>query len=225
MPHPLDRPVWSALTGLQSHLSEGGPLARRFRPDVNIFACVGEDTPEALAAMTELVGEDERILLMQKPEPRWDSGLKPILEDPAFQMKLETLPERPKTDDILTLGEDDVPEMIALAHLTRPGPFLPKTHTMGQFYGIRIDGRLAAMAGQRHRFEGYCEVSGVCTHPDFQGRGLASLLSAHLTHVVADRGETPILHGYAGNHTAIRLYEKLGYKHRADFYVALLARA
>lgn len=223
--NPLDRPVWSALTGLQSDLSEGGPLARRFRTDINIFAATAVDDEASLAALTDLVGEGERILLMQKPEPKWDSGLKSTLEEAAFQMVLDTLPERPNSPDILTMTEADVTEMIALAHLTRPGPFLPKTHTMGQFYGIRIEGRLAAMVGQRHRFEGYCEVSGVCTHPDFQGRGLARLLSAHVTHVVADRGETPILHGHAGNHTAIRLYKKLGYKHRADFNIALLERA
>lgn len=224
MVNPLDRPVWSALTGLQSDMAEGRTLARRFRPDINIFAAVGEDTPESLVALSDLVRRNERILLMQKPEPQWDDRLKPLIEDPAFQMVLDALPEKPDSDDILPLTHTDVPDMLALAHLAKPGPFLPLTHTMGQFYGIRIDGRLAAMAGQRHRFSDYCEISGVCTHPDFRGRGLARRLSAHVTHVVTERGETPILHGYAGNAAAIQLYKSLGYKHRADFRATLLER-
>lgn len=225
MENPLDRPVWSALNGLQSDLSEGGRLARRYKPDVNLFACVGADTPQSLEALSGLVGEGEQIILLQKPEPLWDGQLKPKLISQGFQMVAGTLPPRPDDLDIHSLSDADVSEMIALAHLTEPGPFLPKTHTMGQFYGIRLDGRLAAMAGQRFRFEGYCEVSGVCTHPDFRGRGLANRLSAHLTHVIADRGETPFLHGWLTNEAAIRVYERLGYKRRTIFNIAVLERA
>jgi predicted GNAT family acetyltransferase len=115
--------------------------------------------------------------------------------------------------------------MLALAQLTQPGPFLARTHVMGMFRGIRIDGRLAAMAGERMRVPGYTELSGVCTHPDFRGRGLARRLSAIVCAGIDARGETPFLHAWKDNHAAIALYEQLGFRLRAEVNVAVLERA
>jgi predicted GNAT family acetyltransferase len=126
--------------------------------------------------------------------------------------------------DIRMLTNDDAPEMLALATLTEPGPFLERTHTMGTFLGIRIEGRLAAMAGERMRFPGYTEVSGVCTHPDFRGRGLARYLSAAVVARVEARGDRAFLHAWKTNHVAIALYEGLGFKVRAEVNVAVLKR-
>jgi predicted GNAT family acetyltransferase len=105
-------------------------------------------------------------------------------------------------DDILALHDEDADEMLVLATLTEPGPFLRQTHRMGNFFGIRVDGRLAAMAGERFRFAGYTEVSGVCTHPDFRGHGFAGRLSRHVAAAIAARGPrsgwtTPV--GQAGS--------------------------
>src|ERR1700741_4589350 len=111
---------------------------------------------------------------------------------------------------MLPLGDADASEMLALALLTEPGPFLRRTHTMGAFLGLRIDGRLAAMAGERMRFPGYTEVSGVCTHPDFRGRGLARRLSAAVLTAIEARGEQAFLHAWKTNLAAITLYESLG---------------
>jgi predicted GNAT family acetyltransferase len=90
--------------------------------------------------------------------------------------------------------------------------------------GLRIEGRLAAMAGQRMRFPGHVEVSGVCTHPDFRGRGLARRLSAAVTADLQRRGEQPFLHAWATNTAAIALYESLGFVTRAPVNVAMLRR-
>jgi predicted GNAT family acetyltransferase len=128
-------------------------------------------------------------------------------------------------DDIGTLGDADAPEMLALAQLTRPGPFLARTHVMGTFRGLRIGGRLAAMAGERMRMPGCTELSGVCTHPDFRGRGLARRLSAIVCAGIEARGETPFLHAWKDNHPAIALYERLGFRLRAEVNVAVLERA
>ena len=125
-------------------------------------------------------------------------------------------------NDIVVLGDDDAPEMLALAQLTEPGPFLPRTHTMGRFVGVRINGRLAAMAGERLRFPGFTEVSGVCTHPDFRGKGLARRLSSAVANAIQQRGDRPFLHAWTSNHTAIALYESLGFEFRTAVHIAVL---
>jgi predicted GNAT family acetyltransferase len=126
--------------------------------------------------------------------------------------------------DLLPLGDADAAEMLALATLTEPGPFLPRTHTMGRFIGVRVDGRLVAMAGERMRFPGHTEISGVCTHPDFRGRGLARRLSCAAAAAVQARGERPFLHAWSTNRAAIALYESLGFEVRTAVHVAVLAR-
>jgi predicted GNAT family acetyltransferase len=96
---------------------------------------------------------------------------------------------------------------------------------MGEFWGIRIDGRLASMAGERMRPPGHTEVSGVCTHPDFRGRGLARRLSAYVTARILARGERPFLHAWKTNEAAIGLYERLGYAVTDEVHVAFIRRA
>jgi len=128
-------------------------------------------------------------------------------------------------DGIVPLGDADAPEMLALAHLTEPGPFLERTHAMGRFLGVRIDGRLAAMAGERMRLPGYTEVSGVCTHPEFRGRGLARRLSAAVAAAIEARGDRAFLHAWRSNAAAIALYESLGFELRSEVNVAVLERS
>jgi predicted GNAT family acetyltransferase len=106
--------------------------------------------------------------------------------------------------------------------LTKPGPFTLRAHALGEFFGVKIDGRLVAMAGERMKTAGFTEVSGVCTHPDFQGRGLGKLLSIFVTHRVLDRGETPFLHAFATNNAAIKLYESIGFELRTMMNVAMI---
>lgn len=127
-------------------------------------------------------------------------------------------------EDIVPLTDADAPQMLALAKLTEPGPFLTRTHAMGRFLGVRIDGRLAAMAGERMRFPGYTEVSGVCTHPDFRGRGLARRLSAAVAKNIERRDQRPFLHAWRSNTAAIALYEALGFELRTEVNVSVLTR-
>jgi len=223
---PLDRPVWSSLNTWHSASSIGDDLARRFAPEVNLFASARDDTPQALAALAALVGAGERIFVLQVPQIVVPPGLVADKEAKGVQMiATRSTPAAQGPEDFLELTDADAPDMLALARLTEPGPFLARTHTMGRFIGIRIGGRLAAMAGERFRFPGYTEVSGVCTHPDFRGRGLARRLSTAVSAGIAARGEQPILHAWKTNYAAIALYESLGFELRTEVNVAVLERA
>jgi predicted GNAT family acetyltransferase len=223
--HGLDRPVWESLTTHHAHLAEGGALARRFVRDVNVFASPRDDSPEALVALAELVRPGESVYVLQAAPIVVPPGLAPLREAKGVQLLAS-----PGTsfecahNEIVPLGATDAAEMLALAKLTEPGPFLPRTHVMGSFLGIRVSGRLAAMAGERMRFPGYTEVSGVCTHPDFRGRGFARRLSAAVAERIQARGEQPFLHAWKSNHAAISLYESLGFVLRTEVDVAELRR-
>ena len=220
----LDRPVWASLAHAP-HLAEGGDLAKRFRRDINLFAAGRDDSPACLDALREMVLDGESIMVLQVPPISVPAGLMIVRESAGVQM-LATQPmaAQPGDASIIELGETDAPEMLALAQLTEPGPFLPRTHTMGRFIGIRIGGRLAAMAGERMRFPGFTEVSGVCAHPDFRGLGMARRLSSVVAQAIQRRGEQPFLHSWTSNHAAIRLYERLGFKIRTAVHVAVLTR-
>jgi predicted GNAT family acetyltransferase len=225
MADPLDRPVWASLTTRHAHLAEGEGPARRYRPSVSVFVAGADDSPATLAAMAALAEPGETVFVVQA-EPGPDlPGLAPVLRRPAVQMVFAgKLAEPVDEPEIVELGEADAPEMLALATLTEPGPFRIDTRLMGRFVGLRRDGRLAAMAGERLRPSGHTELSGVCTHPDFRGQGLGTLLSAHVTRKMIERGEVPILHAWRDNHGAIALYEKLGYRVRREMAVAAFER-
>lgn len=222
--HPLDRPVWASLTTHHASLSEGNKLARRFARDVNLFGSPCDDTPEALAALAALVQPGETVFLVQVPKIVIPPGLVEVKAGEIVQMVATRSMMPDTTGDILVLTDEDAPEMLELATLTEPGPFLARTHTMGTFLGIRIGGRLVAMAGERLRFPGYTEVSGVCTHPEFRGRGLARRLSAAIAASIQARGDQAFLHAWKANHSAISLYEGLGFKLRTEVNAVMLKR-
>src|SRR6202048_3384142 len=223
--HPLDRPVWASLITNHASLSEGNALAKRFARDVNLFASAGDDTPAALAALAALVEPEESVFLLQVPDILIPPGLVEVRVGKGVQMvATRSMTVESTRSDIVMLGHDDAPEMLALAELTEPGPFLARTHTMGTFLGIRVGGRLAAMAGERMRFPGYTEVSGVCTHPEFRGRGLGRRLFAAISARIQARGDQAFLHAWKANHSAISLYEGLGFKLRTEVNVSVLRR-
>ncbi len=218
----LDRPVWASLTTFHRALSEGDARARRFLRDVNLFASARDDGEEAQAGLADLVRPGEHVYLLQVPAITVPPGLRAARTAKGVQM-VAARPLAAEADgEIELLTDADAPEMLALATLTEPGPFLPRTHAMGRFLGIRRGGRLAAMAGERMRFPGFTEVSGVCTHPEFRGKGLARRLSAAVTAAIQARGEIAFLHAWASNVPAIALYRTLGFELRAEVNVAVL---
>jgi ribosomal protein S18 acetylase RimI-like enzyme len=224
MSHILDRPAWAALNGPQAALGEGGPLARRFDPTIVPFAASRDAAPESLAALAALAKPCEEMVFIEANPLALPPDHETVVAAPGVQMILKAAPVPVADARIETLTMADAAEMLALATLTRPGPFTLRAQALGDFHGIRIDGRLAAMAGERMKQDGYAEVSGVCSHPDFRGRGLARLLSIFVTHRILARGETPYLHAWASNTTAIRLYETIGFELRSEMNVAMVRR-
>jgi predicted GNAT family acetyltransferase len=224
--HPLDRPVWSALTGRQSHraLIEGG--ARRFAPGLGLFAALADTSATSLADLGRLIVAHGDVAVVETTEPPPIPGAAVVSRAVCWQMIAETLtPAAPAAFPITPLTEADASEMLALATLTQPGPFLARTHQLGQFVGVRADGRLVAMAGERMRPDGFTEVSGVCTHPDHRGRGYAAGLMRAVAAGIHAHGEVAILHVHASNTGAIELYRTLGFAFRAELIMTTLTRA
>jgi ribosomal protein S18 acetylase RimI-like enzyme len=225
MTHPLDRPAWAALAARHSAFAEGGPLARRYLPSIVPFAAAPDNGAESTRALGQLVRTGENILLLQADAIALADDLQTVTTATGVQMISERRLEYMPDERVQLLTPDDAAEMLELAALTRPGPFTLEAMKLGEFWGVRIDGRLAAMAGERMKQPGHTEVSGVCTHPDFRGKGLARLLSIHVADRIYARGETPYLHAYATNEAAIRLYETIGFALRCNVNVALATRA
>lgn len=224
MAHALDRPVWASLNAAHAALWGGNDLARRYARDVNLFASARDNSEAAIDALGDLVRAGEKIYVLQAPPIETPSALR--IEHAAMGVQMvATRPISSLEEKFKTLTDADAADMLALATFTNPGPFLRRTHAMGQFIGVRLDGRLAAMAGERMRFPGFTEISGVCTHPDFRGRGLARRLSAAVARRVALRGDTPFLHAWKTNTAAISLYESMGFETRCEVNVSVLSRA
>jgi predicted GNAT family acetyltransferase len=224
--HPLDRPVWRALSTRQAPLSQGDARALRFAPDYGLFAAAADATPESLAALSALVPRDGQVALVEARPGPLPPGTAAATSAVLWQMTAPSLKAAPPPDfAIVDLTEADAPQMLALATQTRPGPFFSRTHQLGDFVGVKIDGRLMAMAGERMKSEGFTEVSGVCTDPDCRGRGYAGALMRVVANRILARGETPFLHSYAHNTGAIALYETLGFVLRREMTMTVLERS
>ena len=221
--HPLDNPVWSALTGRQAVFAEGGDLALRYPAAIAPFAAMGSATDAAYTALERLVPRDTQVALV-RPEPLGSSsGLLVVGARPIHQMIVaDGRFGAEGAADLTDLGASDVEDMLRLTGLTNPGPFAPRTHELGHYLGIRADGMLVAMAGERMRLDGHIEISAVCVHPDFRGRGHAQRLISTLAGEAIRSGSIPFLHVFADNASAIATYLRLGFLIRRTIYLTRL---
>lgn len=167
--HPLDDFIWKSLTSCHQHLAAGDALALRYPAPIGPFAVLGGNSPANWKALADLVlaGDHAALVTLQELEP--PSGLNVIQRGLINQMVLSTAPSDSSVAKASRLGVADVPDMLELVAMTRPGPFGTRTHEMGEYYGIRVGGKLVAMAGERMRLPDYTEVSAVCVHPDYRG--------------------------------------------------------
>jgi ribosomal protein S18 acetylase RimI-like enzyme len=221
----LDNPIWHSLSTQQSSLAQGNALARRFPSDVAPFGGLVDQSPAAYDAL-ERIRPGAVAALFLDAEPNLPAPWQMVHSAEICQMMYEsTLPGLLHAQDNQTFREltkADVPEMLALTKLTEPGPFLPRTIELGIYLGIHHAGSLVAMAGERLHLTGFTEISAVCTHPQHQARGYGKALMSALISRIQRRGETPFLHVRTENVTAIRLYEKLGFRRRAQLHLAVI---
>jgi ribosomal protein S18 acetylase RimI-like enzyme len=223
--HPLDCPIWSALNSRQAAFGTDGALARRFREDVSPFAAAADYSEAAVAALGALAHADDDMSMLERAPPAPPPGIALKMSAAGVQMVLQSLGAGGPDIAFEELGDADSPDMVALATLTRPGPFRASTHKLGRFIGIRDNGQLIAMASERLAMDEFVEVSGICTHPDYRGRGYAAALTRIVTQRLLDEGKSPFLHAYASNTGAIAVYERLGFKHRCVVTHAMWTRA
>ncbi len=223
----LDRPVWNALTTSQAHLATVTGAAVRIDPAYGPFAAARDASDEAQAALAAtLKGADDRIGVVEREAWPVPPGTRVLGGGDLVQMAWNGRALKGADDPrIGLLKARDAKQMAALALATEPGPWGPKTHCYGDYYGIRIGRKLASMAGERMRLPGLAELSGVSTWPEFRGQGLASVLVRRVVRGFLERGDTPFLHCYAANAGAVELYEKLGFRIRARMSFTILALA
>jgi len=225
MTHPLDRAVYNALTTRLSRFTtpDSGPDAVRLDPEVGVFLAAADDSGASREALGVLARRYPGAGLVEREDGPM-AGVLPAGVPIAAQVALVQMtataltpvgPTAPLDGVIEELNQADAPAMLALATLTRPGPFRSRTRELGPFVGIKRDGELVAMAGRRLRVDGFTELSGVCTHPDHRGMGYAAALSRVVVGEILATGEAAFLHAFADHETTIAFYRGLGFQTRA----------
>jgi ribosomal protein S18 acetylase RimI-like enzyme len=212
----LSNPVWAALSGPQACFAEASGDAACFTSDVSPFAALADPgNPAGWRDLTNLTHE----ALLTGPSLSAGPGWQLRDHTPGVQMVGRAM-TGVSDPEAVVLTETDVPEVLDLVERAKPGPFRKRTIELGRYLGIRVDGRLVAMAGERFRLPGWTEVSAVCTDPDFEGQGLGARLTLAVAAGILERGELPFLHAAADNERAIRLYERLGFEPSHDVVFA-----
>jgi ribosomal protein S18 acetylase RimI-like enzyme len=214
----LDDPVGESLRGHHAGLARRVGRTVSYQPGVSTFSAVPLDPgPADWADLARLLGPGEFADMFTSPStpPGWEqvfslegwqmtwAGGSPAGQDPADAGV-----------DVVELGPADVPEMLDLIGRARPGPFWPRTRELGTYLGVRDNGTLTAMAGERLRPPGWTEISAVCTAPEARGQGHASRLVRALAARILARNERPFLHVAETNAGAIALYARLGFETR-----------
>jgi ribosomal protein S18 acetylase RimI-like enzyme len=222
----LDDPILNALLTDHSLLAIAQGNTRRYPAPIGPLAGAPDQSKASYDALRELAGPGGMVVLFLHDPPLLPANWSLFRGGILTQMICRT----PSLDiagaldplvNVRRLKSNDVPAMMELAKLTEPGPFRERTFELGNFYGIFMDDRLLAMAGQRTRVPGYVEVSAVCTHPEARGRGFAAVVMCEVIRDIAAESRVPFLHAFDDN-PAVRLYQKLGFTHRRSFHLAVI---
>lgn len=207
----LENPVYHALLTGDKHLSLGNEKVKYFDEEVSPFAGFDQGNAKGFEELYELLPAGRKILYASPYPVTTLAGWQLQHYIKGLQFVYENSNEI-KTDfpNIIPLSEAHVEQMIALAELTKPGPFGTRTIEFGSYYGIFDKEKLVAMTGQRLHVENYTEISAVCTHPDYLGKGYAYTLLQHQLQIIAHQNQQPFLHVRGDNTRAIALYQRLG---------------
>jgi ribosomal protein S18 acetylase RimI-like enzyme len=220
----LDNIMWNCLSGPHAKFATGAGAVRRYAPGFSpIVGCEDPVRPDftTLGKHCE-PGESFYIDIWSGRAP---AGWQIDKEAAMLKMVWEAAaPGEDMAPDAMALRAEHFPQAMALAKLTNPGPFGLRTPELGEYFGYFEGGVLIAMAGERMCAGELHEISGVCTHPDFQGRGLARKLTLKLVKRQMNRGKTPFLHVMSHNLTALGLYEKMGFRSYLQTVVRVVTR-
>ena len=225
MDHPLDNPIWTALNSGSASFAYGNGTVRFIDRRIGFFAGIPLYDTEHLHQLYEAMDSGMRVIVFPPGnldlDAKWkvrndNALLQMVFDKPSINLSLD--------ESIRALAAADVPEMLALTQLAKPGPFLENTIAFGGYFGFFVEGRLVSMAGTRLAAGPYTEVSAVCTHPDFVGRGLAQRVLPHVLNYVQLKGQIPYLQLYPDNLPAYRLYQRLGFVERANLRVYSLEK-
>ena len=223
MNNVLDNPVWHALISGNQQLAHGTERVKFFADDVSPF--VGFESPDrpAFEVLRALVPAGRRLGVMSPVAllipPQWQ-----VLRRISVMQMVQAHPATaPLTEPALvTLGSEHVPAMLALTKRLNPGPFFSNTIAFGHYKGVFVGDELVAMAGQRLHPAPYTEISAVCTHPEYLGRGYASHLMRYQAHRIRAAGGIPFLHVKTDNATAIKVYRALGFMVRSEMSICII---
>lgn len=228
MSHVLDNMIWHAITTGNNNIAAVKDGVGVYREDIAPFAGMEEMNAGNFNKLYELIAPQRRIAVAYDDELRLDEARwEPMRHMDVTQMVCDDLPKiftTPNSELIVPLTDEHIPQMLELTALTKPGPFLQNTILFGNYFGIFVEGRLAAMAGQRMHPLPYMEVSAVCSHPYFRGKGYAKAVMLHVMKIIADNGFIPFLHVLTENVGAIKLYESIGYSTRRRLFIDMIKK-
>ena len=228
MDHILDNMIWNAITTGNNDIAIVNGDVGCYLPDIAPFAGMKVFNDANLKNLYEFIPANRSVAIsslnkMDHDENKWKL-LQPMdVTQMVYEHSVNTFTTK-NSSFIVPLTEEQVPQMLELTALTRPGPFLQQTIRFKNYFGIFIEGRLAAMSGQRMHPLPYMEVSAVCTHPDFRGMGYAKTLMLHVMKLILDDSFTPFLHVLSNNSNAIELYKTIGFKTRKQIFVDVIRR-
>lgn len=221
----LINPVWEALSSRQSQFNRGSQSLKYFPQEVSPFIGLKNWDAEDLFDLENHVPTNRSFSVMIAKEVTIPHSFEIIFSILLYQMVCTNLiPFSNSNIAIENLGNKDIPQMLALTELTKPGPFYQRTIDFGHYIGIFDKDELIAMAGERLRMNGFSEISAICTKPEYLGRGYASLLLSKASDRTIQEGNTPFLHVRTDNVRAIQVYQKLGFTINADVYFAIIKK-
>lgn len=228
MPHLLDNMIWNAISTGNKDIAIVDADVGCYQEHIAPFAGLQDLNETNLAKLHDFLPDGRRVAISSFDKLAVNTKQWEIMQEmDCCQMVYENPVDAFKTKAsplIVPLTDEHVPQMLELTALTKPGPFFKKTILFGNYFGIFIDGRLAAMTGQRMHPVPYMEVSAVCTHPDFRGQGYAKALMLHVMKLILDNSFIPFLHVLTSNTAAIALYESIGFTIRRRLFISVIRR-
>lgn len=219
----LDNIIWHSLIGHQRDFAQGQGGARRYAPGFSAIAGFADPDNPQLDELAPFVSPGEQFYCERWCGPA-PEGWAVVQERRMRKLIWEAPMPADEAADARPLGLEHAAQAVALAELTKPGPFGPRTIEMGEYYGYFEGDQLIAMAGERMHAGTLREISGVCTHPDHLGRGYARRLMLKLLRIELQRGQLPFLHVMSDNERALALYRGMGFSDYREVVVRVVER-